>query len=307
MRTNTTQVLLVEDNPADARLLQVILTEANGSGEGFNLQHVERISEALTSLSREHYDAILLDLTLPDGQGLTTAEVLCAAAPEVPIVVLTGLDDEAMALQAVQAGAQDYLVKGQVDGPMLTRALRYAIERHRMQQELRAMSLMDELTGLYNRRGFTPSSRRGWVTLGEQQLRVSRRVDRGMFLLLSDLDGLKSINDTYGHVSGDQALAEAGAVLSETFRGSDIIARLGGDEFAVLATESDPPAPDEILQRLETNTQARNARGDLAYNLKLSSGIVRYAPDSKLSLDDLIAQADARMYEQKRKNKVIRE
>ena len=127
---NLIKVLLVEDNPGDARLLREMLVEA--AYALFKLTHVERLSEALKRLSEEAFDLVLLDLSLPDGQGLETFTTVHAQAPGVPIVVLTGLDDETLAVRAVQAGAQDYLVKGRVDGDLLMRAMRYAIERHRI-------------------------------------------------------------------------------------------------------------------------------------------------------------------------------
>lgn len=122
-------VLLVEDNPADARLLVELLRDTGASH--LKMEHVERLNAALARLEREHFDVLLLDLTLPDEQGLNTVVRLHACAPKVPIVVLTGLDDEALAIKAVRAGAQDYLVKGRVDGDLLVRSIRYAAERAR--------------------------------------------------------------------------------------------------------------------------------------------------------------------------------
>jgi len=127
------RVLLVEDNAGDARLVQESLREAGG-GE-FRLVHAQRLSEALRLLGKEHFDAVLLDLSLPDSQGIETFTEAHAKSPSVPILVLTGLGDERLALEAVRQGAQDYLVKGEVGGNRLVRALRYAIERHRRPPE----------------------------------------------------------------------------------------------------------------------------------------------------------------------------
>jgi signal transduction histidine kinase/DNA-binding response OmpR family regulator len=129
------KVLLIEDNAGDARLLREFLKEPQGSS--FELVHVDRLSEALSSLARESYGIILLDLSLPDAQGLDTISRLRSHAEDVPIVVLTGLNDEEVAVAAVEQGAQDYLIKGQVDGPLLARALRYAIQRHRAEESLK--------------------------------------------------------------------------------------------------------------------------------------------------------------------------
>ncbi|GHG98770.1 hybrid sensor histidine kinase/response regulator [Comamonas sp. JC664] len=128
------RLLLVEDNPGDARLLQEELREITTAR--FDVLHVERLADAVRVLGASGVDAVLLDLSLPDGQGLANIPRLLHAAPSVPLVVLTGTDDEQLAVQAVHEGAQDYLVKGQVTGPLLVRALRYAIERKRVEEGL---------------------------------------------------------------------------------------------------------------------------------------------------------------------------
>jgi signal transduction histidine kinase len=127
------RILLVEDNPGDARLIRETLRDADSLD--FELQHADRLATALPLLAAHAADVVLLDLSLDDAHGLETVTRALAAAPGVPIVVLTGLDDETAAIQAVQAGAQDYLVKGQVEPGMLVRALRYAIERKRLEAE----------------------------------------------------------------------------------------------------------------------------------------------------------------------------
>jgi two-component system cell cycle sensor histidine kinase/response regulator CckA len=128
------RALLVEDNPGDARLFLELVRE---TGVGYlKLEHVDRLDKALSRLSSEHFDVVLLDLSLPDEQGIDTLTRTHAHAPKVPIVILTGLDDEAMAVKAVRAGAQDYLVKGRVDGDLLVRSMRYATERWRAVEAL---------------------------------------------------------------------------------------------------------------------------------------------------------------------------
>ena len=127
------KVLLVEDNPGDARLLEEDLREV--PGQEFELTHVERLEEASERLREEEYDVVLLDLSLPDSSGLDTVKRTFNEAPTMPIVVLTGLDDESLGLSAVREGAQDYLVKGQTQGRMLVRAIHYALERERLLEE----------------------------------------------------------------------------------------------------------------------------------------------------------------------------
>lgn len=131
------RILLVEDNPGDARLLRLTLQEAESLR--FELVHAARLSEALERVKDAPADVVLLDLSLPDAHGMETVSRMLHAAPDVPIIVLTGLTDETVAVQAVQAGAQDYLVKGSVDGGTLARAIRYAMERKRLETERAAL------------------------------------------------------------------------------------------------------------------------------------------------------------------------
>ncbi|MCP3136035.1 HAMP domain-containing histidine kinase [Pyxidicoccus sp. QH1ED-7-1] len=135
MEERSLRVLLVEDNPGDARLLQEELREF--SSAHFEIVHVYLLAEAVRVAETSAVDAVLLDLSLPDGHGLGNISRMLQAAPSVPLVVLTGTDDERLAVQAVHQGAQDYLVKGQVTGPLLVRALRYAIERKRVEEGLK--------------------------------------------------------------------------------------------------------------------------------------------------------------------------
>jgi len=144
------RALLIEDNPGDARLIQEYVAEA---ASDLCLHHAGTLAQGLQHLEEDHVDVVLLDLGLPDGQGLDNCRELLAAAPTVPIVVLTGLDDESVGIQAMQAGAQDYLVKGQVDGELLVRAMRYSVERMQAEEALReserALStLMSNLPGM---------------------------------------------------------------------------------------------------------------------------------------------------------------
>jgi len=144
MSGNHLTVLVVEDNLGDARLIQRSLEDASGS---FVVEHADRIARAIDRLANGGIDIVLLDLSLPDSSGLQTFALIRSCAEDVPIVVLTGLDDEEAATAAVQAGAQDYLVKGTFDSEVIARSVRYAVERHRMQEDLRRLATVDDLTG----------------------------------------------------------------------------------------------------------------------------------------------------------------
>lgn len=285
-------VLLVEDNPGDVRLIREALGKL--AENLFELKAASRLSEAKALLEDREYDIVLLDLTLPDSVGIETLERVRAIAPSVPVVVLTGLDDEAMAVKAVAAGAQDYLVKGRFDPAVqVRRAVRYAIERHRLRSELKELSITDELTGLHNRRGFE--------TLVDQQLKQARRGGHDLLLVFTDIDDMKKINDEFGHAMGDQALRLAAEVLRRIFRESDIIVRYGGDEFVVLAVGATDSDDAVISQRFRETVRQVNEEGEHPFRLAMSVGVVHPDPKALASAGDLIAMADEAMYTHKEK------
>jgi DNA-binding response OmpR family regulator len=131
---NGIKILLIEDNPGDARLIREALST---TGEPTEVQCTDRLAKGLEMLERGRFDAVLLDLSLPDSRGLSTFEQLHRRAPRIPVVVLTGLDDEALALRAVREGAQDYLVKGAVKSATILRIVRFAVERNRVMDSVR--------------------------------------------------------------------------------------------------------------------------------------------------------------------------
>jgi diguanylate cyclase (GGDEF)-like protein len=168
----------------------------------------------------------------------------------------------------------------------------------RSQEEIRQLSLTDELTGLRNRRGF--------VTLAEAELALAWRMQRALLLFYADLDGLKNINDTWGHAEGDRAIRDVAAVLRRTFRDADILARLGGDEFAMLAFGNGEGNPETIVGRLQANMDELNETAGRSYRLALSIGVVRCDPTLHLPLDELLARADAEMYRVKQSRRATR-
>jgi two-component system, cell cycle response regulator len=289
------KVLLVEDNAVDAELL--LKTVANAPGFDLTWSVVNRLDTALKLLdAREHFDVLVLDLSLPDSHGLQTVERAQAAAPGVPIVVLSGVDDETIGLNAVRAGAQDYVIKGRMAGEVLLRTLRYAVERQRLQSQILSLALTDILTDLYNRRGF--------MTLAEQQLKSLGRTREIMFLylILVDVDNLKHVNDTYGHATGDHVLVDTAQILRKTFRGSDIIARLGGDEFVALAASTSDTSAEIFLTRLQANAETHNAQAAEPH-FTLSAGAVLVEEENRGDIDKLMRRADEAMYEHKRSKK----
>jgi diguanylate cyclase (GGDEF)-like protein/PAS domain S-box-containing protein len=163
-------------------------------------------------------------------------------------------------------------------------------QRRALEDELRAMSLRDDMTGLYNRRGF--------ALLAEQRLKDSRRSGSTLTIVNADVDRLKSINDGFGHNAGDIALVTCARALEATFRESDIVARIGGDEFVVLA-EADARDLSTVTMRLEQELDQQTAASGLRFPVSLTIGSAHSRPPHALSLDDLLQQADEFMYERK--------
>ena len=280
-------MLLIEDDRDNTQLIEEMLS-AEASAEDalvrFDLETCSRLAEGVKRLSQGGVEAVLLDLSLPDSQGLRSLSTMREQAPHVPIVVLTGAADKKLGIQALEAGAQDYLVKGRTDGPLLARSLRYAIDRKRLERILEQQVLIDELSGVYNRRAFFKTA--------EQQLRLLRRLRKQALLVLVDIDGLKEINDAFGHAAGDVALVDAVELLRNTFRESDIIGRMGGDEFAVLAFEVGPEEMTTIPRRLTKSLAAYNKTPDRRARLAFSLGFAVVTPESGTSLGHLLKEAE---------------
>ncbi len=164
-------------------------------------------------------------------------------------------------------------------------------ERKKMEETLRNLSITDDLTGLYNRRGF--------LTLAEHLIKTAERASQDIFLILIDLDDLKKINDEFGHKEGDQALMDIAYIIKQTFRGSDVIARISGDEFVILASDTSGNIIEAITDRLATNLEIFNLNKKRPYKLGISYGVARYSESDANSLDRLLVIADELMYRHK--------
>jgi diguanylate cyclase (GGDEF)-like protein len=291
-------------NDLGERPIQVLLVEADGPtvedlkeafrrvrGYVVELIWVGELAGALARLSQGGIDAVLLDPALPDSEGISSFERLFAFAPEVPIIVLTEDGDDELAVRTVQWGAQDYLLKGDVNPGVVVRSVRYAIERHRLLSALKRLSLIDDLTNLYNRRGF--------IDLGEQYLRLGRRTGREITVVYVDIDRIKTINDTLGHHVGDRALLRVADTLRSTFRSSDLIARADGDEFAVLALETAGEDAESLVNRLRSKIAGLNAQGIEPYHLSISVGIARYSGEGRARLDEMLSAAREALIDEK--------
>jgi len=283
------KVLLVEsDEDYIDELREALAVDHQGA---LDIEWVSELSQALARLTQGGLDLILLALDLRDSRGMVTFDRAHAFAPDVPIIVLEDCADDERAVSTVQGGAQDYLVKEELSATLLVRSIRHAIERHRLFSALRSLSLIDDLTGLYNRRGF--------ADLGEQHLKLARRSGRGVTMVYVDVDRFKTINDSLGHHIGDRALIRIADILRATFRRSDIIARLGGDEFGVLALEAADESAETLVERLREHVTDFNESSPEPYQLSVSVGMAHHDDDPRVRLDDLVAEADAEMYREK--------
>jgi len=281
-------VLLIEDNPGDARLIREMLAEE--SAAPFRLTHADRLSRGLELLAQNDVDLVLLDLSLPDSHGLDTFSKVYAHSPKVPIIVLSGNDDQQLALYAVKSGAQDYLVKGKIDRELLLKAMQYSIERKRYQEELERQANYDALTGLPNRHLFHDRLK---------QAVFAQRNTRSIAVVFIDLDHFKVINDSLGHNFGDEVLRHIGERLQSAVRDGDTVARLGGDEFVLIL--SDQTREDVIfrtMRRLIAKVSDPIVIGERELNITCSAGISLYPQDGP-DVQTLLKNADAAMYRAK--------
>src|SRR5687768_8121328 len=225
------RLVLIEDDPGDALLVRTMLEEAWGAG--LELRHIECIGDLDHDLAA-WAECLIVDLSLPDGEGLDAFAAVRERAPDTPLVVLTGREDEEIALATMKVGAQDFLTKAHVDAYTLRRAVAYALQRKSFEAELVHQALHDPLTGLPNRRLFCD---RLALVLHHHD----RSVARGAVLFL-DLDRFKTLNDSHGHHIGDELIKIVADRLKAALRPSDTVARFGGDEFVVLLESVGGPA-----------------------------------------------------------------
>lgn len=284
------RLALIEDSRDYATLLEEILGES--SDRPLVIAHYERLGDALPRMHAGNVDCVLLDLSLSDARHLDGVKELVARDSELPVVVITGNEDEQLALEALNAGAQDYIRKRDVDGEIVHRAIRYAMERKRNELELAHSALHDELTGLPNRALFRDRL--------ELALARMRREPSAIAVMFLDLDHFKFVNDSLGHQAGDELLTAVGIRLVGLMRPGDTVARFGGDEFLVLCGELDDETQAMALgQRLHDGICAPVAvRGQDVY-VGASIGVA-YTGQAEADPERLISDADEAMYRAKR-------
>lgn len=276
---------------------EACLERVGPAPSSFVVSRARDLDDAVDRFRQEPVDAVLLHMRVPDHDGVSGLIRIRTHAPDVPVVVLTEREDESGALWVLRQGAQDCVTVPLPAGAPLERVIRYAVERNRIRVKLRALSLRDELTGLLNRRGLFEHAH---LHLAAGAPRARR------FVIFADLDGLKEINDRWGHERGDRAIVEFAGILREVFREPDVIARVGGDEFVALTLESSPGRIDGVLQEVRAAIQARNRASRSEPPISASLGAAAWATEAGKSLEQTVAEADAAMYTHRQTGKPSR-
>lgn len=282
------KVLVVDDEEPMRKLIVSLL-----STKGHHCVTARNGLEALDKIKEAKYDAVIADIVMPEMDGLSLTKEISKHDQSLPVMIMTGYTDDYSAETAIASGAREFISKPFSISEFIIR-FHKMMDNHRGEEALLALSLIDELTGLYNRRRF--------FVLAEQYIKLSVRTKKRLLLLFIDMDNLKWINDHYGHNEGDHVLIGLTNILKKTFRESDIIARIGGDEFVVLSESTDKKG-EIVMTRLHENIRDYNAKVSQDYKLSISVGAAQFDPEYPISADELLSKADALMYVQKQKRR----
>ena len=280
------RLLMVEDSAADGRLVVELLREA---GVDWLVERVDKVRDATAYVQRHHVDCVLLDLGVLDADGLEGLRQLVAVDSELPVVVLTRRDDDVLSMEALRHGAQDYLAKRDLGPVMLSRSVRYAIERKATELQVLHLKHHDPLTGLANRPLFL------------ERLEQALARGHGVGTLFLDVDNHKLVNDSLGHEIGDKLLTVVARRLQEVVRPSDTVARFGSDEFAIVCPGLDDA--NELSQRIMTEICAPIVLGARVYVPSISIGIALTPAGQVETEAAVIAAADEALRLAKRRGK----
>ncbi len=280
------RILLVDDDEDDYLLTRELLAEV--FGRHLKLDWINSWQQALETIFEARHDVVIVDYRLGERNGLELVREAVHLGCGVPFIVLTGEGNREIDLEAMHAGATDYLVKGEINAPLLDRSIRYAVERHRAERRLAELAQIDQLTGLANRFRF-----RDFL---DRTIARADRDDQGVALMLIDLNRFKAVNDTYGHAAGDLLLQEIAGRLRRSVRPSDMVARQGGDEFTIVMTDvPDKEFLDSTCRRILIELGRPVDIGICEVVVGASIGIALYPYDAS-SADGLIVSADTAMY-----------
>lgn len=285
------RVLLIDDDHSQFSCMRELFSLFRG--ELYFLDWAPTYEDGLTSLMSGRYCACLLDYQLGERNGIDLLKEATAAQCHTPVIIVTGWSGGDIDMEAVNAGATDYLVKGELNPRTLERSLRYAIKMDETLQALRQAATHDELTTLLNRRELD--------RLLTEEIQRSRRFQRCFSVTLIDLDHFKRINDTKGHRVGDRVLQHVASILQKQVRSTDKVARYGGEEFALVQIETDNQAAMSAANRLRATLASTpfvlpNQGERIA--VTLSAGVATY-PGNGQNTENLLQAADQALYEAK--------
>lgn len=280
-------LLVIEDSRADAALLQAYF--ANDPEIAYRLLIASDIEQARAFMAEVAIDVVLLDLFLPDTEGLSGLSCVRAMLPDVPVLILTGRDDDKLALQAVEAGAQDYILKDSLTARSIKRSVAYALQRKKHLTGVVRGANFDALTQLPNRANFMS---RLSVALDRQQ-----RTRLPLAVMMLDLNGFKEINDNHGHQCGDRVLSEVGRRLTACLRPYDVAARFGGDEFLILIEDiGGTRAASAVARQLALSIGRPMADQGAILPVGVSIGVAIAHADEEADAELLLRRADQMMY-----------
>lgn len=290
---NNFQILFVSPDHEELQMVQKML---NGyQANDFIVEYVPCHSDAVAILDCKDFDAVLVnqDMDKDNVEGIFTT--LNAAYPQVPIVILSDVESQDDAFNALSLGAQDYLVKGSIQPGLLPRAILYAIERKRLQNMMSYLALHDALTGLPNRRLLMEQINRDFE--------LSKRTKKKLAVFMLDIDDFKLVNDKFGHNIGDKTLIKAANRLQYLLRKCDIIARIGEDEFVIpIPNLSDPGDAEIIAGKIINAFKEPLVIDEHRILISFSIGIAIY-PLVGADSQHLIRLADDAMYQAKKNGK----
>ena len=288
-QTAQMRVLMVEDDEDDYFLTKELLDDV--FGRDLSLDWAFDWQSALEVVLEDRHDVVIVDYRLGARNGLELVREAVHLGCCMPFIVLTGEGNREIDLEAMRAGATDYLVKGEITAPLLDRSIRYAIERRKSERRLAQLAQIDQLTGLANRYRF-----RDFL---DRNIALATRQCSTVALMLIDLNRFKAINDTYGHAAGDLLLKQIAERLQRCVRPSDLVARLGGDEFTIIMPDvEDPTTLDATARRLLAEVRQPVCIGSCEVEVGASIGIAYY-PDDAGCADSIIVSADTAMYASK--------
>ena len=288
-------ILLIDHDIEEIKIITELLSDS--SMINASIQSADSVKKARTILHYDEVDIVVIDANVEGTDPMDLLDRLNKEKLLVPYIVITDERDENLGIEAVKKGAQDYLVRSELSERTLRRGILYSLERHDILEALYKTTIVDELTELYNRRGF--------YTMGNEQIGLAKRHNEEMFIFYIDLDGMKEINDTLGHVYGDRALIGTAGIMQRSFRNTDILARVGGDEFVAMAVRAKTEFVPVIKKRIEDFVDEENKALD-GYQISLSIGVSSVNLDLDDPIDKAISEADKEMYKAKVKNKKYR-